>query len=213
MKRTVVIRIISFFLLAACGALCQIRPSADLLAGSLFDGPNSPGTNSTEAQHQFPDAPSPVQPPSEPTGFQTFIEPVSSPSVFRPAALGAGLSHQTTSGQRTSLPALYQAAPFQKESAGGAFLGRYLYPLLRKPAPRNEPVASGSFIGRAFQSASRMVVTRDDSGKRKPNTSYLIRTLTSAAIDFASPSGAQSASSAYVIHDGPGVRPMVKRPH
>ncbi len=43
MGRIAPIRVISFLLLAPCEALCQSkRPSADLLQGLQFDGPNSP---------------------------------------------------------------------------------------------------------------------------------------------------------------------------
>jgi hypothetical protein len=41
-KRNAPIRVICFFLWAACGAFCQERPSADLLQGLQLDGSNSP---------------------------------------------------------------------------------------------------------------------------------------------------------------------------
>src|ERR1035438_4292696 len=66
-KRTAPIRVITFLLLAACGALCQKRPSADLLPGLQFDGSNSPKMQSQEMQpwRSLPDAPSSIQPRSE----------------------------------------------------------------------------------------------------------------------------------------------------
>ena len=41
-------------------------------------------------------------------------------------------------------------------------------------------------MGRATSAASRTLITRDDSGKARLNTSYLLRTLTSVAKDAAS---------------------------
>ncbi len=41
-------------------------------------------------------------------------------------------------------------------------------------------------MGRATHAASRTVVTRDESGKGRLNTSYLLRALTSVAKDTAS---------------------------
>jgi hypothetical protein len=45
---------------------------------------------------------------------------------------------------------------------------------------------SGSLMGRATHAASRIIVTRDDSGKARLNTPYLLRMLTSVAADTAS---------------------------
>jgi hypothetical protein len=59
--------------------------------------------------------------------------------------------------------------------------------LSSRPAKRQPVSASGgSLVGRATQAASRTVVTRDESGKGRLNTSYLLRTLTAVAKDSAS---------------------------
>src|SRR5260370_7402690 len=79
-KRIAPIRVISFFLLAACGAWCQSEP-ADLVQGLQFDGSNSPEVQRPEARpwRSLPDAPSTVQPPKQPQKFQTFVDEVRSP--------------------------------------------------------------------------------------------------------------------------------------
>jgi hypothetical protein len=58
-------------------------------------------------------------------------------------------------------------------------------------APSAKPLAShyagdGGLIGRAASAASRIFVTRDESGNGRLNTSYLLRALTSVAADTAS---------------------------
>jgi hypothetical protein len=58
-------------------------------------------------------------------------------------------------------------------------------------APSTKPLAShyagdSGLIGRATYAASRIFVTRDESGKGRLNTSYLLRALTSVAADTAS---------------------------
>lgn len=47
-------------------------------------------------------------------------------------------------------------------------------------------LSSESLMGRATSAASRIFVTRDDSGKGRLNTTYLLRALTSVAADSAS---------------------------
>jgi hypothetical protein len=63
---------------------------------------------------------------------------------------------------------------------------KYLKPSSIKQSSHYDSTAGGSLMGRATVAASRMVVTRDQSGKARLNTSYLLRTLTSVAADTAS---------------------------
>jgi hypothetical protein len=83
-KRIGPIRVISFFLLATCGALCQSeRPSAGLLQGLEFDGSDSHELQRPEIRTwtSLPDAPS-VQPPTQAEKFRTFIDEARSPLIF-----------------------------------------------------------------------------------------------------------------------------------
>jgi hypothetical protein len=187
MKRIAPIRVTSFLLLAACGALCQSdRPFADLLQGLQFDGSHSPEVQRQEMRtwRSLPDAPS-VQPPTQAEKFHTFVDEARSPVTLGAVGVNAGVMRETelghvTPGPQPSLTALYKAAFIQKESS--AFFGKYLYPSLLKQDPRYYPSTSSSFLGRATYAASRILITRNDSGERTLNTSYFLGVLTSVAI-------------------------------
>jgi hypothetical protein len=229
-KRTAPIRVLSFLLVAACGALCQSEPpSPDVLQGLHFDG-----SRSSEAQRQematwrsLPDAPS-FQPPTQAEKFQAFVDEARSPLILGAVGVNAGVMRETelehfTPGPQPSFTALYRVALIQKESS--AFFGKYLYPSLLKQDPRYYPSTSDSFMGRASYAASRIFITRDDSGKRRLNTSYFLGVMTSVAIATAyRPYWARSTSRAFnnfgttmgsdaginVLHEfGPGIRQMV----
>lgn len=230
-KRIAPIRVISFFLLAACGAACQSEsPSADLLQGLEFDGSDSRELQRQEMPRRssLPDAPS-VQSPTQAEKFRTFIDEARSPLIFGAAGVNAGIMRETelgrlTPGGQPSLAALYQGALMQKESS--AFFGKYLYPSLLKQDPRYYPSSSGSFLGRATYAASRILITRNDSGKRTLNTSYFLGVLTSVAITTAyRPYWMRSTSATFktfgstigsdaginLLHEfGPGIRQMLK---
>src|SRR5438046_8331092 len=86
-------------------------------------------------------------------------------------------------GRKASLTALYKGVLIQKESS--AFFSKYLYPALLKQDPRYYPSSSRSFLGRVTYAASRVLITRNDSGKTTLNTSYFLGVLTSVAISTA----------------------------
>jgi hypothetical protein len=232
-KRTAPVRVISFLLVAACGALCQSEPpSVDVLQGFHFNGSSS---LSVEAQRQemrtwksLPDAPS-FQPPTQAEKFQAFVDEARSPLILGAVGVNAGVMRETelehfTPGPQPSFAAVYRVALIQKESS--AFFGKYLYPSLLKQDPRYFPSTSDSVMGRATYAVSRIFITRDDSGKRRLNTSYFLGVLTSVAIATAyRPYWARSTSGAFnnfgttigsdaginVLHEfGPGIRQMVK---
>jgi len=231
-KRTASIRVIFFLLVAASTALCQSEPpSVDVLQGFHFDGLTS---LSLEVQRRemrtwrsLPDAPS-FQPPTQAEKFQAFVDEARSPLILGAVGVNAGVMRETeaehfTPGPQASFTALYRVALIQKESS--AFFGKYLYPSLLKQDPRYYASTSDSFMGRATYAASRIFITRDDSGKRRLNTSYFLGVLTSVAISTAyRPYWARSTSGAFnnfgttiggdaginVLHEfGPGIRQMV----
>jgi hypothetical protein len=130
-----------------------------------------------------------------------------------------------SSGRQASLMGVYKGVLIQKES--GAFFSKYLYPALLKQDPRYHPSNSGSFWGRATYAASRIVITRNDSGERVLNTSYFLAVLTSVAISTAyRPYWTRSTSATFatfgstigsdaginLLHEfEPGIRQLVKR--
>jgi hypothetical protein len=230
-KRIAPIRVISFFLLAACGALCQSeRTATDLLQGLQFDGSNSPEVQSQEMRtwSSLPDAPS-AQLPTQAEKVHTFVD--EAPWLLTLSAVGVNarvileteLGHVTPRLQ-PRFTASYRA-PFIPEEAS-TFFNRYLYPSLFKQDPRYYPSTSASFMGRATDAASRIFITRNDSGKRRVNTSYFLGVLTSVAIHTAyRPYWTRSASATFnnfgstigsgaginlLREFGPGIRQMVK---
>jgi len=225
------IRVISFLLLAASGALCQSQlPSPDLLQGLEFGG-----SNSSEVQRQemltwrsLPDAPS-VQGPTRAEKFHAFVEDARSPLTLGAVAINVRIMREVEEhlapGTQPSFTALYRAAVLQKESS--VFFGKYLYPMLLRQDPRYHASTSDSLMGRTTYAASRVLITRNDSGKRTLNTSYLLGVLTSATVATAyRPYWARSASTTLkdlgstigsdaginVFHEfWPGIRQVLKR--
>ena len=226
LKRIVPIRVISFFLLVACEALCQSeRPSADLLPK---DGSNSPEARSQEMRtwRSLPDAPSAVQPPKQAEKFRSFVEEARTPLTPGAAGInsvrrGTELRH-VTPGPQLTFSAPYEAVLTQE----GNVVDKYLNPSLLNQNLLYHPSTSSSFMGRATDSASRILITRDDSGKKRLNTSYLLGVLSSVAIHSAyRPYYARSPSAPFndagstigngagmnLFHEfGPGIQQMVK---
>ena len=226
--RTAPIRVISVVLLAACGALCQPRPSDDV------DELNSPQAQRQQipASRSLPDAPSSVQPPTQAERFRALPNEARSP--LRLSALGtlgvnAGVTRETgpghvTPGLQPSFIPRYETV-FAREDSN-AFLDKYLVPSLLKQNLRYHPSASASFMGRASDAASRIFITRNDSGKGRLNTSYFLGVLTSVAIHTAyRPYWARSTSGTFnnfgstigsdaglnLLHEfQPGILQMVK---
>jgi hypothetical protein len=228
MVRIAPIRVISFLLLAACAGLCQSeRPSADLLQ---WDGSNSLEVERQEMQawRALPDAPS-FQRSIQEEKFLTFFEEAHSPERPGTAGINAGVMGGTELGHVTpellaSFTAPRKAMLAPKRSS--TFFDQYLYPSLLKQKPRYHSSTSDSFMGRASYAASHIFVTRDESGKRRVNTSYFLGVLTSVAADTAyRPYWARSASTTFsnfgstIGSDaginlfrefGPGIRQIVK---
>ena len=100
--------------------------------------------------------------------FQAFVEE-RSPLIFDGAAINAGTIRESTEylAPRVTLrfSALYGAPVVQREP---------------NVSPDNH--TSDSFLGRASYAAFRLFITRDESGKRTFNTSYLLGALASAAV-------------------------------
>jgi hypothetical protein len=230
-KRIASIRVTSFLLLAACGALCQSdRASADLRRGSQLDGSQSPEMLRQEMRtwRSLPDAPS-VHPPTQAEKFHTFVNEARSPLTLGAVAVDAGAMRETelspvTPGPQPSLTARYKVALIQKESS--AFFGKYLYPSLLRQDPRYYPSTSSTFLGRATYAASRILITRNDAGNRALNSSYFLGVLTSVAIATAyRPYWARSTSATFktfgstvgsdigidLFHEfGPGIRQRLR---
>jgi hypothetical protein len=229
-KRIARIRVICFVLLAPCVGFSQSgHLPADLVQELPLDGLNSPAGQRQEMHtwRSLPDAPS-VHPRTGAEKFQTFVDEARSPLTFGAVGINAGLMRETELGlipkPQPNLIDLYKVVLIQKESS--AFFGKYLYPSLLKQDPRYYPSTSRSVLGRATYAASRILITRNDSGKMRLNTSYFLGVLTSVAIATAyRPYWTRSASitvkalgstigsdaGVNLFHEfGPGIRQIVK---
>jgi len=219
--------VIYFVLLAACGALCQSPSSSvDLLQKG---GSNSPEVQPQEARTwiSLPDAPS-LRLPTQAEMFHMFADEARSPLTLGAVGTSAGAMREAeprhlAPGSQPSFAAFY-AESTQTRSSN--FVGKYLYPPLPKQNLRYHPLTSGSFMNRATHAASRLCITRDDSGKRRLNTSYFLGVLTSVAThnatrpywmrstaaplnDFGSTIGSDAGLN--LFHEfGPGIRQVVK---
>lgn len=229
-KRISPIRVISFSLLAACGALCQSEhPSVDLHQGPQFVSPSPPEVQSPETLiwKSLPDAPSAIQPPTRAEQHRPFIEEARLPSTLGGIGnlgLVGELGQVTPRRLQLSFASPHKAAFAERESH--TFLDKYLCPSLLKQNLRYHPSTGSSVMGRTAYAASRIFITRDDSGNRRLNTSYFLAALTSVAIHTANrPYWARSSSMTFnnfgstmggdaginVFHEfGPGIQQMVK---
>jgi hypothetical protein len=131
---------------------------------------------------------------------------------------------ETELGLQPRLTAPHKAVLTQEGFSN--FVGKSTYPPLLKPDPRYYASMSNSFMGRASYAASRVFVTRDDSGKGRLNTRYFLGVLSSVAMHAAyRPYGARSTSDTFnnfgstiggdagsnLYHEfGPGIQQMVK---
>jgi hypothetical protein len=160
-----------FLLLAGAGAWSQNGlPSSGLpqnLRSTGFRQAQEQRQELRTAQSSLPDAPSAV-PAKQQERFQAFVE-VRSPLIFDGATINAGTIRESPEyfapKVTHSFSALYGAPVVQK-----------------KPNVFPDNHTSDSFLGRANYAASRLFIARDDSGKKKFNTSYLLAALASAAV-------------------------------
>ena len=229
-KRIAPTRVISFFLLAACGAWCQSE-RADLLPGLQFDGSNSPEVQRPETRtwRPLPDAPSAVQPPKQAQKFQTWVDEVRSPLALDAVGINTGVMRgielrHITPGPQPSYTAPHNAVVAQKEFQ--TFFYKYLYPSSLKQNLRYHLSNGGGIMSRATYAASRILIVRGNSGKGRLNTSYFLGALTSVAVSTAYPPyWARSSSATFnnfgstigsdagmnLFHEfGPGMQQMVK---
>ena len=203
-KQLAPIRVVCLCLLAGCEALCQSeRPTIDSLQRLQFDSPNSPEVQRQETPtwSSLPDAPSSVQCPTKAEKSHTFVHGESSHSRLAVGGVTASVLPETGLGDVTAGHPPYSMSSYQLVFApreSGTFLSKNLYSSLLKRNERYRPSANSSFVGRVSYAASRILVTRDDSGKGRLNTSYFLGVLASVAIQTANrPYWAQSASRSF----------------
>jgi hypothetical protein len=186
-KRIAPIRVIVVLLLVACGAWGQTDSSS-------VDLPKVGDSNPLEVQRQekgkrssFPDAPSATL-PTQVARFKAFVVAANSPFTRTTGGIHTVLMRGTDSDRVTPSPQTTFGTPHRRvsvERGSSTFFARYLYPSLLKPKLRYSPSTSSSVLTRASYAASRIFITRDDSGKGRLNSSYFLGALTSVAIHTA----------------------------
>jgi hypothetical protein len=189
MKRTASTRIISFVVLAACGALCQNQSSsAAMFQGALAYSPNMPEAHSSEfhTQRSLLNTSLPPAPPQP--RLHAAAENASANVTFVTTAISARFTEKEklfASGMEFTFSGLYGGTVSQRTP--NVSFGAYQYPLVLEYAAfkRNalyHPSPSDSILGRARYAAASVLITRQPSGKKTLNTSHLLSVLTKAAI-------------------------------
>lgn len=106
--------------------------------------------------------------------FRTFDQAVRSPATTR---LGAP-------GNPTQLSDL-EFRDNQSQNSSGRFFEKYLSPSAVKRSRTFHPAPDGSVMARTKYAASSVLFQRDETGKKRLNTSYLLSVLASTAADSA----------------------------
>jgi hypothetical protein len=151
-------------------------------------------TRTLSYEERLPDAPS-ARPLTDREKFQLFTDDARSPLTFVSAGLTAGYN---TANNRLygsgwgGFSRNYATAVAEHETA--SFFGKYVFPTLLSQDPRYHPSEKEGFWKRSSYAASRILITKNDSGEKTVNTSYLLGALVSTAI----------AASYSPIHRGPG---------
>jgi hypothetical protein len=172
------IRVAGFVLLAACGAFCQ-QLSSKAASNSLPDAP------STVASVRLASGLMPIGVAGSPPALPSALDVTRASAlrnIARPAQTSFALVSTAEIPQRTS----------------SDFFDKYLYPALLKRNINYHSSSSDSLVGRAMYAASRIFVTRDESGRGRVNTSYFVAVMSSAAIHMANrPYYRRSASAPF----------------
>jgi hypothetical protein len=130
----------------------------------------------------LPDAPTAqVQTEGFRVGSGTGVSPVTIGKLWINA--GGKMATDTVFGRPLNATVLDSAVRPQKRADD--FFSKYLATPARQNV-RYQPSSSDKVMGRATDAASRIFVTQDQSGKRRVNTQYFLRVLTSVAADSAS---------------------------
>jgi len=163
-KRITLFRIVCFFLCAMCAAFCQSdRPST---------------SSKSSSQSSLPDAPSAL--------VLSQVHPVQEITYEAHAPLNVAAVGMPVATARFQAALAFDADQHPAQSNSSALFFRRLYPSLNNPNLRYRPSDNNTVLGRATDAASRVLLTRDQSGKRRFNSTYFLRLATAVAADSAS---------------------------
>jgi hypothetical protein len=131
-----------------------------------------------DVRGSLPDAPS-AQVANQAQRFRGFVEEARLPFV-----VGAMSGSETVRRGDFVFSSFGSGRAAFRQKDPDAIFRKYLYPSSVRQGYHS--ASSESVMGRATYAASRTVVARDQHGKGRLNTSYLLRTLTAVAKDTAS---------------------------
>jgi hypothetical protein len=179
-KRIALFRMVCFCLCATCGASGQ---------GLHFrnEAPNEVPATSPKSSSLLPDAPSAIVP------APAALEPVSvqristeAHSSLRIAPLNVAAVGMPVATARFQAVLAFDPDQHLEQSKSSALFFKHLNSSLTNPNLRYRPSDNNTVLGRATDAASRVLLTRDQSGKRKFNSTYFLRLATAVAADSAS---------------------------
>jgi hypothetical protein len=126
----------------------------------------------------LPDAPS-AQPPIPVQSLDLFLGQEPSPLIFR------GMPSYAAAARQREFGAGYERLSHQREQPRTIF-DKYLTPSSPRPHTDDYSSSDRSVMGRATSAATRILVTRDETGRARLNALYLVRAVSSVAADTAS---------------------------
>lgn len=136
-------------------------------------------------EEKGPQFPAPYQRLHKSDKFKIFLRFTYSPYTFAGAAFDAGLAQAFGSwysygGGMQGYGKRYGAALADTESS--AFFGRFLFPVLLHEDPRYLRSNSERTMPRIEYALSRVLVTHDDSGRKRPNLSLMFSAVASSSL-------------------------------
>jgi hypothetical protein len=169
MLKRIAICVVSIGLVGASEALSQSeRPAGSVVPGTQITSFTTvAGDRGTE--EELPDAPS--------TAVASQTGRIASST--RVTVLNPSASAPNFAASAPSFVLVYEKVPQKKESDD--FLSRLLEPSRSREHQRYRASLRESLMGRATDAVSSILVTRDESGRRRLNTSYFVAVLTSVA--------------------------------
>ena len=193
-------------LVGASEAVCQSQRPLDSVIRATQSGiPNTVRAH-TDPRPSLPDAPSVAATNGLDTSARSTFE---QEGTLKTAGRNAGIAREGRLDPvaaavpptfEQSLAMVYETSPAQKESSD--FLSKLLTPSQSGHNVRYQASLSDRLMARATDAASSILVTRDESGTRRLNTSYLVGVLTMVAAHSASrPYWARSGSASAPLGD------------
>jgi hypothetical protein len=206
MLQRVAVFVVFAGLVGASEAVCQSQRPLDSVVRTTQPGIPNASVEHRDTRPALPDAPS----AAAANRFEACPDSVCGPQLtLNSAGKSGGVKGERPLGPviapvpptfEQNLATVYETSPAQRESSD--FLSKLLTTSQSGRNPRYRASLRDSLMARATDAASGILVTRDESGRRRLNTSYLVGVLTMVAAHSASrPYWARSGSASAPIGD------------